>query len=88
MVAFDAGFLILAFDEQAAEKEVTPRLKERIDLLLAELRKTRTKILIPTPALSEFLVKADVRILQTFNTSSSFRIAAFDQRAAIEVADL
>lgn len=84
MVAFDASFLILAFDVEAVRKQGIPRLQEQIDLLLSDLAKTKNKILIPTPALSEFLVKADIRLLQTINATSSFKIVPFDERAAIE----
>ena len=88
MVVFDASFLILAFDPQAAGRERTPRLQERVDMLLADLSKAKSKILIPTPALSESSVKADMKILQTLNTSSGFKIVPFDERAAIEAAEL
>src|SRR6266403_114580 len=88
MVAFDASFLILAFDEKAAERQGTPRLKDRIDALLSDLSKARSKVLIPTPALSEFLVRADIQILQEIQRSSGFKIVPFDERAAIEAADL
>ena len=86
MVVFDANFLILAFDKNAASKESWPRLQERIDMLLSDLGKARNKILIPTPALSEFLTKADPGILQIIHISAGFKIAPFDERAAIEAA--
>jgi hypothetical protein len=86
MVAFDASFLILTFDADAVSKEGSPRLQERLDIFFTELQKTRTKIIIPTPALSEFLVKCDPRILQSIHKQSAFRIAPFDERAAIEAA--
>jgi predicted nucleic acid-binding protein len=88
MVAFDASFLILMLDEEAAANQGTPRLGERIDLLLDQLSKSRSKILIPTPALSEFLAKADVAILDKIHATSSFVIAPFDERAAIEAAEM
>jgi hypothetical protein len=88
MVAFDTSFLILAFDEKAASRQAIPHLAERIDLLLADLKKSRTKVIIPTPALSEFLVRADIALLEILNTSSLVKIAPFDQRAAIEAATM
>jgi predicted nucleic acid-binding protein len=88
MIAFDASFLILAFDEKAASKHPTPHLSERISLLLEHMTKARGKILIPTPALSEFLTGADISVLDQINDSSVFRIAPFDERAAIEAAEL
>jgi hypothetical protein len=64
--------------------------KERIEYLVHRLDKAKTKIIIPTPALSEALVRAGptasqqiVEHLQRYNV---FRIEAFDARAAIEVA--
>jgi predicted nucleic acid-binding protein len=64
--------------------------KERIEYLVHRLDKAKTKIIIPTPALSEALVRAGpaasqqiVEHLQRYNV---FRIEAFDTRAAIEVA--
>jgi len=53
------------------------------------LEKDRTKIIIPTPALSEFLVhagNAGPAYLESINSSSSFKVAPFDQRSAIELA--
>jgi hypothetical protein len=88
MVAFDASFLILMLDEEAVANQGTPHLRERIDLLLDQLSKSRSKILIPTPALSEFLAKADVAILDKIHDTSSFVIAPFDERAAIEAAEM
>ncbi|HME07801.1 MAG TPA: hypothetical protein VKG25_12150, partial [Bryobacteraceae bacterium] len=69
-------------------KQGTPRLAERIDLLLAELSRSRSKIIIPTPALSEFLAKADVSILEKIHATTSFVVAPFDERAAIEAAEM
>ena len=88
MVAFDASFLILVFDPNAVSKYSVPRLQERIDLFVAALAKSRTKILIPTPALSEFLTKADKSILEQINDSALVQIAPFDERAAIEAAEM
>jgi hypothetical protein len=54
-----------------------------------QLDASRTKIIIPTPALSEVLVHADQagpEYLNRLQQSSVFRIESFDQRAAIEVA--
>jgi hypothetical protein len=88
MVAFDARLLILAFDEKAADNHPTPRLKERVDLLLDDLQKARTKILVPTQALSEFLAKSDTKRLDLINDSPALRIAPFYQRAVVEAAEM
>lgn len=63
--------------------------KERIEFLVSELERTRTKIVIPTPALSEVLVYANKATLDYVNVirqSAAFKIEAFDDRSAVEVA--
>src|SRR6266508_5263194 len=64
--------------------------KERIEHLVQQLDKAKTKIIIPTPALSETLVRAGVaasqQIVEHLQKYSVFRIESFDTRAAIEVA--
>ena len=63
--------------------------KERIDLLIRTLDPRRETIVIPTPALSEVVVHADQAgpdCLDILNTTRCFRLEAFDQRAAVELA--
>ena len=63
--------------------------KARIDHLVQTLEKKRERIIVPTPALSEVLVHANdamASYLEVLNNTSRFRIASFDQRAAIELA--
>jgi hypothetical protein len=63
--------------------------KERIEYLVSELDRTRTKIIIPTPALSEVLVYADKATLDyvtVIRQSAAFKIEPFDDRSAVEVA--
>ncbi len=66
------------------------RAKERIDYLVKQLEKERTKIIVPTPVLSEILVRAGAeaseKIIEFLQKYSVFRIEPFDTRAAIEVA--
>ena len=55
--------------------------------MVATLEKTRTKIVIPTPALTEVLIragKAREEIHNTLTRKSAFEIAPFDVKAAIE----
>lgn len=64
--------------------------KERIDLLVKDLEKVKTKIIIPAPALSEILVRAGAaatqQIIEYLQGNSVFRVEPFDTRAAIELA--
>lgn len=83
-VAFDATILIDLFN---------PRLKgdrrAKLDYLVHELQKKKTKILIPTPALTELMIRAGkVReeIHQKLSGASAFQITSFDSRAAMECA--
>jgi hypothetical protein len=66
------------------------RPKERIEYLVQQLDKSGTKIVIPTPALSEALVRAGVagsqELVEKLQKFAVFRIEPFDLRAAIEVA--
>jgi hypothetical protein len=95
MVVFDSTTLLLLLSptvpapvDPMTQKPVA-YARERIDYLVKELEKSRTKIIIPTPALSEILVRAGSAgpsYLDRINSSAAFRIVALDQRAAAEVA--
>ena len=95
MVVFDATtLLILLSPSVPAPVDPTTHTpveyaKECVDHLVKELEKSRTRIIIPTPALSEILVRAGSAgsaYLDRINSSAAFRIASFDQRAPVEVA--
>lgn len=86
MVVFDANFLIYFLD---------PKIKSgvgsnpRIDHLVATIQKTGERIVVPTPALSELLVKAGdagPKYLEIVARSKFFRVAEFGERAAVEAA--
>ena len=66
------------------------RPKERIEFLVYQLDKAGTNIVIPTPALSEALVRAGVagsqELIDKLQKFRVFRIEPFDLRASIEVA--
>ena len=95
MVGLDADFLSLLLHpnpriplDPSTGKPVE-RAKERVKHFIATLEKTREKIIIPTPALSEVLVLATDRAseyLTELTTSYGFEIAPFDQVAAVEAA--
>lgn len=84
MVVFDASVLIDLFHPRTH-----PDRKAKLDHLVADLQRKKIKIVIPTPALSEFLAragKARDAYHTRLSTSAAFRIAAFDSRAALECA--
>jgi hypothetical protein len=94
-VAFDASILLPLLNptvpgplDPNANKPLES-CRERLDYLIEGLEKDRTKIVIPTPALSEILVYADEagpRYLDQIRASRAFKIEPFDERAAAEVA--
>jgi len=95
MVVIDATNLLLMLrpgTHVPAGKDGLPvdKPKERIEYLIARLDKEKTKVIIPTPALSEALVRAGSvatqEIVEKLQKFSVFRIESFDTRAAIEVA--
>jgi predicted nucleic acid-binding protein len=93
--ACDADILLMLFMpdvpaplDPKTQKPVD-RAKERIENLIETLDTERKKIIIPTPALSEFLARAGVaapKILDNLNDSARFKIVPFDERAAVEAA--
>lgn len=95
MVVLDSSMLMLflrpgaGVPTDASGQPVTDP-KGRVEFLIEKLEDTRTKIAIPTPALSEVLIRAGAaasqHIVETLNKQVTFSIAPFDQRAAIEVA--
>ena len=83
-VAFDASILIDLFNPNLSGDRRT-----KLDYLIEELQRKRTKILIPTPALTELMVragKARGAIHQRLSGKSAFQIIPFDSRAAMECA--
>lgn len=62
---------------------------KRFQFLKTQIEKSSNTILIPTPALAEVLVSigdAAPAVIELLNGSGRFRIADFDQRAAVELA--
>lgn len=95
IVAFDTSVLVYFFDEHAkapidaATGAPVSGCKDRLNFLIATLQRDKTKIVIPTPALGELLVKgreAAPEWLAILHKSRHFRIAGFDERAAVEFA--
>ena len=96
-VVFDTNLAIMlvrpdAMVAKAANGVVISHAKERVDGLLAQLAADKIRIVIPTPVLAEVLVRSDdderAALIARFTRSASFRVAAFDERAALELADI
>jgi hypothetical protein len=94
-VALDADILLLLLNPEAkppkdpATNELVERAKERIESLVAKLANAKTKIVIPTPVLSEILIKAGLagpKYIDILRQHSQFKIGSFDERSAIECA--
>jgi len=95
IVAIDTSVLLLMFDPKArvpkdpATGQPLERAAERVNLLVSTMVASRAKILIPTPVLSELLVGSGPSFqsfIDRINQNAAFRVAPFDQRAAIEAA--
>ena len=87
MVVFDAAMLLYLFGLPA--KTEIERPQERVEFLIKTLEKERSRIIIPTPVLSEVLVHAGQAlkdILSKLEKSSVFRLLPFDTMAAVEMA--
>jgi len=97
MVVFDATMLSLMLrpNSRAPLDSATGLPVEHADLRIADLvrrlQRSKTVIIVPTPALSEILIKSGAGgpgILQTIQRSPAFRIEGFDIRAAVELAQM
>jgi predicted nucleic acid-binding protein len=96
-VAFDAPMLSLLLHQTARipviPKTTTPipHARERIEHLVATLNKDNAVILIPAPALAEFLVvveDAGPNYLTLIDKSANFQVSPMDEKAAVELAAL
>ena len=95
LVAFDADVLSMVLNPSIdppidpTTGQPTEKVRERLEYLLAELEKDKTRVIIPTPALSEFLVIAEESgpdYLSAIDRQAMFSVEPFDTRAAIEAA--
>lgn len=94
IIAVDSSALALIINPDAVPPidpgtgKLLTSVQERVELLLAGLTAADT-LLVPTPVLSEILVKAGEAgpdVLVALQTLARIRIAAFDERAAVETA--
>lgn len=94
---FDTGFLHVLFDPNArvpADRETgkpaVDRGRERIDHLVEVMSHRRDKIVIPAPALAEFLLLASEKrneYLTLLRRKSVFEIAGFNDPEAVELVE-
>jgi hypothetical protein len=97
MAGFDSTVLTLMLNP-AADCPPDPgtglpvsKARERVELLIQTLTKSKTKIVIPTPVLSEVLVEAGsagFAYVQILNKQFVFDVRPFDEIAAIQLAEM
>lgn len=88
-VAFDSVILGAYLHPDAAYPKPVARVRERLKHFVATLEAARATIILPTPALSEFLVLAagdTGAYLAELTDSAVFVVEPFDLKAAIEAA--
>lgn len=86
MIAFDAGVLIAYHNPRCSEE-----IRIRVEALISRAEKSRKRIILPAPAFTEYLAgmkspSALAQASETINSSRSFRVAEFGQKATIETA--
>jgi hypothetical protein len=95
-VAFDTATLIVLVSPNPGivlDRNGNPinDAKARVENLFEELSESRTQIVIPTPAFSELLtrtVNAASRYFEVIRNSKYVKFEPFDERAAIEAAEM
>jgi hypothetical protein len=96
MVVIDATMLMLLFRSDVPARAIDFRgnaidhVPDRIAYLVKTIEASKSRIVIPTPVVSELLVRVSAeetqRILDEINGAAVFRIEPFETRAAIELA--
>ena len=86
MVAFDAGVLI-AYNNPKCSEET----RIRVEALVKRAATSRKRIVLPAPAVTEYLAgmknsAAMASASDAIQTSKSFRVAEFGQKATLETA--
>ena len=85
-ILIDANFLVKAVDLNTSKDDIA-----RIDNLFASLQKSRGRLIIPMPALAEYLVEADIARVEFFDKlekRSYIFVAPFDRVVAFECANM
>ena len=97
MAVLDTSFLIYLFDPDVnppidpGTNQPVSHCKERVEYLVKGLEQNGENIIIPTPALSEYLVHArdaGVERLRELQNKGVVKLKSFDVLAAVELATL
>jgi len=97
LVVLDSSFWLLALQEgasaptDAATGAPVAQAKARVTALLQALAREKAVVVVPTPVLAELFSRDEAGMgpfLRLLRSSGNFRIAAFDERAAVELAAL
>ncbi len=86
MIAFDAGVLIAHRNPRLSEE-----LRVRIDSVIRQAGKARKPIILPSPAVTEYLAgvgnaEATAQAHAVLHADKAFRVAPFGERASLELA--
>jgi len=85
-ILVDANFLVAQVDPKTSADD-----RARIEQFFAAVEKAKSRIVIPMPAVAEFLVRCDIAAIKTLNLlekKSFVYMAPFDRLAAFECAQL
>ena len=96
IVAFDNTFLSLVLNPESKPRpnpttgQPIDYCKERVEALVDSLSKRGDTVVIPTPCFSEMLCAVPdlERATAALNQSTAFDLAPFDERCAIDLADI
>ena len=83
-ILVDANFLVAYLDQKKSDDD-----RARIEQFFAAAEKAKSKIIIPMPAVAEFLVRcntAAINMLNLLEKKSYIYLAPFDRMAAFECA--
>lgn len=89
-VAFDSVVLGAWLHPEAKYPATAHRIPERLAYLVKTLEEKRSTLLVPTPALAEFLVLAENEApayLKRLARNRAIEIVPFDEKAAVEAAE-
>lgn len=96
MVVIDSTMLMLLFRPDVPARitdskgKTIDHVQDRLAYLVKTIEGSKSQIVIPTPVLSELLVRTTPqetqRILDEINRAAVFRVEPFEMRAAIELA--